>query len=70
MLGFMTMRYSEVHGHLPLMKGKKTAMVDSLPENGSLEGVVVRRGDEEKGGEKAVSNVHAVASNLTIEETV
>jgi hypothetical protein len=69
MLGFMTMRYSEVHGHLPLMKGKKTAMVDSSPENGSWDRVV-RRGDEEKSGEKAVSNVHAVASNLTIEETV
>jgi hypothetical protein len=70
MLGFVTMRYSEVYGHLPLMKGKKTAMVDSSPESGSLASAVVRRGDEEKGGEKAVSNVHAVASNRTIEETV
>jgi hypothetical protein len=70
MLGFMTMRYSEVHGHLPLMKGKKTAMIDSSPDNGSLESVVVRRGDEEKGGEKTVSDVHAVASSRTIEETV
>jgi hypothetical protein len=70
MLGFMTMRYSEVHGHLPLMKGKKAAMVDSSPENGSLESVVVRRGDEERGGEKTVSNVHAMASNRTMEETV
>jgi hypothetical protein len=70
MLGFMVMRYSEVHGHLPLMKGKKTAMVDSSPESGSLSSVVVRRGDGEKAGEKAVSNVHAVASNRTIEETV
>jgi hypothetical protein len=66
MLGFMVMRYSEVHGHLPLMKGKKTAVVDSSPESGSLSSVVVRRGD----GEKAASNVHAVASNRTIEETV
>ena len=67
MLGFMTMRYSEVHGHLPLMKGKKTAMADSSPENGSWDSVVVRRADEEKAGEKAVSDVHPVASNLTIE---
>jgi hypothetical protein len=72
MLGFMVMRYSEVHGHLPLMKGKKTAMVDSSPQNGSLESVVVKRGDEEKGegGKKDVSEVHAVASDRTIEETV
>jgi hypothetical protein len=74
MLGFMTMRYTEVHGHLPLMKGKKTAMIDSSPGNGSLESVVVRRVDEEKGegegGKKGVSEVHAVASERTIVETV
>jgi hypothetical protein len=52
------------------MKGKKTAIVDSSPENGSWDSVIVRCGDEEKAGEKAVNNVHAVASNLTIEETV
>lgn len=46
MLGFCTMRYSEVHGHWPLMKPKKK---DTLtPDSGSLGGAVFE--NEKKGG--------------------
>lgn len=45
------MRYSEVHGHWPLMKPKKKE--SSTPESGSTQGVVVQS------DEKVVETVRA-----------
>lgn len=56
-LGFMAMRYSEVHGHWPLMKPKKKEP-KSL-DSGSSEGVVVEN-KEVKGGEKVVETARAM----------
>jgi hypothetical protein len=63
MLGFGTMRYSEVHGHLPLMKRKKSG---AFTYDESLESVVI----SQREGEKAASNVHATPANATILESL
>ena len=49
------MRYSEVHGHWPLMKPKRES---STPDSGSSEAVVVES-EGNKGGEKAMETVRA-----------
>jgi high-affinity iron transporter len=54
-MGFLTMRYSKVRGHWPLIKPKKES---STPDSGSSEGVVVER-EENKGGEEVVETVTA-----------
>ena len=52
------MRYSEVHGHLPLRKPNKSFSTPTSPQSGVFDDVAIEDG-EGHGGEKGGANAHS-----------